>query len=291
MGAVVGREESLANQLMHRSALFAAKDRSHRAFTGVVYEICLRTVWLIRTLAMNVLKRALLDRKLRKALAAHKCRLDCGSRGLRNGIELTLEEGVKLHDVKLFGQRLSIGAHTDIMSGAELHEVSEIGRYCSIAAGTVIGHSRQSHPLGWLSTHSKLFALRAARTPEAAGYYVSAPTTLGHDVWIGRDAMIMDGISIGTGSVVGAQSLVNKDVPPYAIVAGTPARVIRYRFDPDTIARLLASQWWQVAPEALAELPMEQPEALLQALTTAPLEPLQPRRIKLHSAPWRIEAL
>lgn len=240
---------------------------------------------------MNVLKRALLDRKLKKALAARKCRLDCGSRGLRNGIELTLEEGVKLHDVKLFGQRLSIGAHTAVMSGAELHEVSEIGRYCSIAAGTVIGHSRQSHPLGWLSTHSKLFALRAARTPDVAGYYVSTPTTLGHDVWIGRDAMVMDGISIGTGAVVGAQSLVNKDVPPYAIVAGTPARVIRYRFDAETIERLLASQWWELPPEALAELPMEQPQALLETLSHAPASRPAPRRIKLYSAAWRIEAL
>lgn len=240
---------------------------------------------------MNVLKRAFLDRKLKKTLAARKCRLDCGSRGLRNGIELTLEEGVKLHDVKLFGQRLSIGAHTDIMSGAELHEVSEIGRYCSIAANTVIGHSRQSHPLGWLSTHSKLFALRAARAPGAAGYYVSAPTILGHDVWVGRDAMIMDGLSIGTGAVVGAQSLVNKDVPPYAIVAGTPARVIRYRFDPDTIERLLASRWWELAPDALADLPMEQPAALLEALAEKPTARLTPRRIRLHSAPWRIEPL
>lgn len=240
---------------------------------------------------MNVLKRALLDRQLKKALAARKCRLDCGSRGLRNGIELTLEEGVKLHDVKLFGQRLSIGAHTDIMSGAELHEVTEIGRYCSIAAGTVIGHSRQSHPLGWLSTHTKLFALRAARTPEAAGYYLSSPATLGHDVWIGRDAMIMDGISIGTGAVVGAQSLVNKDVPPYAIVAGTPARVLRYRFDPQTIERLLASQWWELPPQALAELPMEQPQTLLEALTHMPVARLAPRRVKVDSASWRIEAL
>jgi acetyltransferase-like isoleucine patch superfamily enzyme len=240
---------------------------------------------------MNVLKRALLDRKLKKALAACKCRLDSGSRGLRNGIELTLEEGVKLHDVKLFGQRLTIGAHTDIMSGAELHEVSEIGRYCSIAAGTVIGHSRQSHPLNWLSTHSKLFALRAARSHEAAGYYLSTPATLGHDVWIGRDAMIMDGISIGTGAVVGAQSLVNKDVPPYAIVAGTPAKVIRYRFDADTIAQLLASQWWELPPERLAELPMEQPQALLEALAGTPSRTLVPRRVRLHSAPLRIEPL
>lgn len=208
---------------------------------------------------MNVLKRALLDRKLKKALATCKCRLDSGSKGLRNGIELTLEEGAKLHDVKLFGQRLTIGAHTDIMSGAELHEVSTIGRYCSIAAGTVIGHSRQSHPLGWLSTHSKLFALRAAHSHEAAGYYLSTPTTLGHDVWIGRDAMIMDGISIGTGAVVGAQSLVNKDVPPYAIVAGTPAKVIRYRFDADTIEQCSPANGGNCRPNGLPNCPWNSP--------------------------------
>lgn len=237
---------------------------------------------------MNVLKRALLDRRLKKALAACKCRLDSGTKGLRGDIELTLEEGAKLHDVKLFAKRLKIGAHTDIMSGAELHEVASIGRYCSIAAGTVLGHSRQSHPLEWLSTHSKLFAMRAAQGGDTSGHYRSSPTTIGHDVWIGRDAMIMDGITLGTGAVVGAQSLVNKDVPPYAIVAGTPARIIRYRFEPALIERLLASQWWELPAERLAQLPMEHPEALLAALADQPPAALAPRQVTVQTNPFRI---
>jgi len=100
--------------------------------------------------------------------------------------------------------------------------------------------------------------------------------------------MIMDGITLGTGAVVGAQSLVNKDVPPYAIVAGTPARIIRYRFEPALIERLLASQWWELPAERLAQLPMEHPEALLAALADQPPAALAPRQITVQTNPFRI---
>lgn len=69
-------------------------------------------------------------------------------------------------------------------------------------------------------------------------------TTVGNDVWIGREATIMPGVTIGDGAVVGAHSVVTKDVEPYAVVAGNPARHLRVRFDPDDVDRLLAVRWW-----------------------------------------------
>ena len=78
------------------------------------------------------------------------------------------------------------------------------------------------------------------------------PIHIGHDVWIGYGAIIMDGVTIGTGAVVAAAAVVTKDVPPYAIVAGVPARIIRYRFDDDTIRRLLESRWWDFPEEFIA---------------------------------------
>jgi tetrahydrodipicolinate N-succinyltransferase len=67
---------------------------------------------------------------------------------------------------------------------------------------------------------------------------------VGCDVWIGTDAMILSGVTIGHGAVIAARSVVTKDIPPYAVAAGSPARVIRYRFPPDQIQALLDLQWW-----------------------------------------------
>jgi acetyltransferase-like isoleucine patch superfamily enzyme len=76
-------------------------------------------------------------------------------------------------------------------------------------------------------------------------------TSIGNDVWIGANALIRQGVHIGTGAVVGMGSVVTKDIPDYAIVVGNPAKVIRKRFDASTIARLLASKWWEFDDETL----------------------------------------
>jgi acetyltransferase-like isoleucine patch superfamily enzyme len=84
------------------------------------------------------------------------------------------------------------------------------------------------------------------------------PTTIGHDVWIGANTVVMSGLTIGTGSCIGAGSVVTRDVPPYAIAYGNPARVRRYRFKPTIIKELIESEWWNyphnkitaISPEA-----------------------------------------
>jgi acetyltransferase-like isoleucine patch superfamily enzyme len=77
---------------------------------------------------------------------------------------------------------------------------------------------------------------------------------IGHDVWIGANVTLMDNITIGNGAVVGAGAVVTTDVPPYAIVAGNPAKVIKYRFSPEQISRLLATEWWLLTEEDVSKL-------------------------------------
>lgn len=119
-----------------------------------------------------------------------------------------------------------------------------IGAFTSIAEGVTI--SKGNHPLHTVSTHpfffQKRFGLRADERPDVAKK--NGPVVIGHDVWIGRDVTLLTGITIGHGAVIAAGAVVANDVPPYAIVGGVPAKLIRYRFDEARIAALLASQWW-----------------------------------------------
>lgn len=235
---------------------------------------------------MNFLRRTLLDRQLKRALARTQCRLDSGTASLRRDLELTLEVGVKLHRVKINSSQLSIGAYTDIVSGTEIHDVASIGRYCSIGRNVTLGQNRRSHPLHWLSSHHLLVGLR--KQAHAREQTPVKQTVIGHDVWIGMDALILEGITIGTGAVIGAQSLITKDVPPYAIVTGSPGTVQRYRFEPQVIDALLASQWWNLSLEQLAELPMEDPEQLLEALKGVTVAERAMDRVIVHSRPFSV---
>lgn len=243
---------------------------------------------------MNVFTRMWLSAKLKRGLARHGCRLDSGIRGLRrDNMVLLLEQGVKLHDVKVYSRQLHIGAHTDIVSGCELHHVSHIGRYCSVAARVIIGQDRRSHPLDWLSTSHAVLQARLDYQPDAhsaSDQGMDFPTSIGHDVWIGRDVIVMKGVTIGTGAVIGAQSLVNRDVPPYAIVAGSPARVVRYRFDEPTRQALLASHWWDYQLSTLGQHAVESPALLLKELGTQGKPPLaEIHLLTISSAPLRIQ--
>lgn len=113
----------------------------------------------------------------------------------------------------------------------------QVGNFCSIAKEVVFLIKAQ-HPIDTAST----FPLRTfARGTEYLG---SKPIIVGHDVWIGFRSTIMSGVTLGNGSIVAAGSVVTKDVPPYAIVAGVPAKILRYRYDEKTIARMEEIAWW-----------------------------------------------
>lgn len=123
-----------------------------------------------------------------------------------------------------------------------------IGRYCSIAFG--VRTMNRNHPLEFKSTHALFFNPVLGHCKQDNLEYV--PLSVGNDVWIGANALILPHTRvIGDGAVIAAGAVVNKDVPPYAVVVGNPARVVRFRFSKEVIERLLASRWWDKPIEQL----------------------------------------
>ena len=123
-----------------------------------------------------------------------------------------------------------------------------IGKYCSIAAEVRFIMNGGNHPTDWLTTFPfPVFGHGwEAAMPDA--WPARGDTVVGNDVWFGYAAMVMPGIRIGDGAIIAAGSVVTRDVPPYAIVGGNPAEIIRYRFDEATIARLCELKWWDWDP-------------------------------------------
>jgi phosphonate metabolism protein (transferase hexapeptide repeat family) len=123
---------------------------------------------------------------------------------------------------------------------------ADIGKFCSIASGVSI--SLGQHPTSHVSSHPAFYSatqpLAKTFSNEDRFEPFNKRTKVGNDVWIGQNAMVMDGVTIGTGAVVAAGAVVTKDVPAYAIVGGAPAKLIKYRFDEETRERLLETMWW-----------------------------------------------
>jgi len=122
--------------------------------------------------------------------------------------------------------------------GAVLH----IGAFCSIAVGVKI-YLGGEHRIDWVTTYPFSILWQAGKHikghPKTKG-----DIYIGNDVWIGVDAIIMSGVNIGDGAVIGARTVVTNDVPPYSVAVGNPARVVKKRFNDETIGRLLKINWW-----------------------------------------------
>lgn len=126
-----------------------------------------------------------------------------------------------------------------------------IGRYCSIGPHGVIfagGNHRTDIASTFAFDHFLLGQPFPSRT-----YQTTPPTVIGNDVWLGRAATVLGGVRIGDGAVVAAGAVVFSEVPPYAVVAGNPARVMRYRFSQRTVARLLKIGWWNWSEAEIRE--------------------------------------
>lgn len=122
-----------------------------------------------------------------------------------------------------------------------------IGKFCSIACGTRFLFNCANHTLNSLSTYTfPLFykEWNLEKSNVVSAWDNKGDIIIGDDVWIGYEAVIMSGVHVGNGAIIAARAVVTKDVPPYTIVGGTPAREIRKRFDTDVIKRLLMLKWW-----------------------------------------------
>jgi chloramphenicol O-acetyltransferase type B len=150
----------------------------------------------------------------------------------------------------------TLGRHSyggfQVLAGPGDTAVVRVGSFCSIgnrAAFSLGGNHRSD----WAST----YPFRAAWGLPGAGTdghpRPEADTEVGHDVWIGADSLIMPGVKIGTGAVIGARAVVTKDVRPYAIVVGSPAREVRRRFDDETVDALIELAWWEWPDELIRQ--------------------------------------
>lgn len=138
----------------------------------------------------------------------------------------------------------TVGRFSYIGARGQLSRV-EIGSFCSIGPELICGYG--DHPADFVSTHPVFFSLGKQSGVTFARESLFAERkqiVVGHDVWIGARVFMRDGVKIGHGAIVAAGSVVIKDVPAYAIVGGVPAKVIKYRFSDEEIARLLALAWW-----------------------------------------------
>lgn len=130
-----------------------------------------------------------------------------------------------------------------------------IGKFCSIASGVQFIMGSANHRISSVSTYPfHVFGgLWAQNTPpHLTQLPFKGDTVVGNDVWIGRNSVIMPGVKVGDGAIIAAHSIVTKDVTPYTLVGGNPARLIRRRFDDELTSLLLALRWWDFAPEQLA---------------------------------------
>ena len=208
----------------------------------------------------------------------------------------TIETPVRISECRIFHD-FSIGAFSYLSGGVFYH--THIGRYGSFANGLHIGQG--NHPTDWLSTHPFQYQpMKYAVGPgfrdrdvyfedadKADNSIVTKPgkTVIGHDVWVGYGAYIRNGVTIGDGAVIGARSVVTKDVPPYGVVVGHPAKIVKYRFEEPMIERLMTLKWWRFAPWQLRDVTfsrIEQAVDELEVFVATDPEPYVPGLIELH---------
>lgn len=177
----------------------------------------------------------------------------------------------------------SIGAFTFSNGNSVFRYVNTIGRFCAISENVVIGlpeydtKNLTTHPMFDIdsamyrsyyeySSNYPSYAVIKKNMRENRNKKHDKPVEIGNDVWIGKQALILRGVQIGDGAVIAAGAVVTKDVPPYAVVGGNPARIIKYRFEQSIIDRLEAVKWWDYGPEILKDIDITKIESALDEI-------------------------
>ncbi len=213
-----------------------------------------------------------------------------------NGLLQRLRRGrnplneTRVHLAKLVRTRgFSIGAYSYGRPKVRFPESGRsltIGRYCSIADKVEILLGGD-HRLDWASTYP--FAALRGHFPDSDApedYHASrGDVVIGHDVWLGSGCMILSGVTVGHGAVVAARAVVTRNVPPYAIVAGNPARVVRTRFAPEVVEALVAAAWWDRPPAEVSRLVPLLQSTRIDDLLRALREPAESRNGEAAPAP------
>lgn len=176
-------------------------------------------------------------------------------------LPFAFEPPISLNGVSIF-ENVHIGRHS-YMNGGMIRARVSIGRYCSIGRNVVLAAG--DHPLDALTTHPVAWKARAPlkRPRDSRRSLRPSVTEIGHDVWIGDNVVVQAGVRISTGAAIGSNAVVTRDVPPYTIVGGVPARPIRKRFSDTIIERLLASEWWMLKIETVQKLDVNDIEGCL----------------------------
>lgn len=165
----------------------------------------------------------------------------------------------------------NIGEHTYVIRHTIIEKRNtKVGKFCSIADYCCIGFD--NHPLSNLTTsplsYSGDFMRKIGDIKIKPEYRQPAPkgkpTIIGNDVWIGYNAIVLKGVTVGDGAVIGAGAVVTKDVEPYSIVAGVPAKHIKYRFEQEIREKLLKIKWWDLPDKVIETLPMNDVPACIK---------------------------
>jgi virginiamycin A acetyltransferase len=187
---------------------------------------------------------------------------------LTENCRLVIEPPVRILDTTVRNAR--IGAYT-FLRGGYVQNVKSIGRFCSIAKGFVIGLGE--HPLSYLSTHPFQYEKVFPFWEEAKNFtstvepeQMKSNPVIGNDVWIGANVTVLRGVSIGDGAVIAAGAVVHRNVEPYEVVGGVPAKHIKYRFDEDVRKKLLELKWWNYTLESLDGIQFNDIQMAIQQL-------------------------
>lgn len=207
------------------------------------------------------------------------------------GGKIIVEAPVSLNSAA-FAAQCAIGFLSYIGMGSRA-TAATIGRYCALAPNIEVGPAE--HPTNWFSVHP--FQYNGTRQFDRTADYAalagdlkfagnSSATSIGNDVWIGDGAFIKRGVMIGDGAIVAARAVVTKDVPPYSVVAGAPARVIKMRFADSLVEKFMAVRWWEFDISPLKGLlqysdPASSLEIVENAIAEIKVSRLAPKRYEV----------